>query len=79
LDRWVIVRPKILCWELTGGVVSGDGCCGAGVLAAALAISLDGEVADDVRLHETVLEMFSSTSSASWSCGYGRMERRWRR
>jgi hypothetical protein len=23
--------------------------------------------------------MFSSTSSASWSCGYGRMERRWRR
>jgi hypothetical protein len=28
LDRWVIMRPKILCWELTGGVVSGDGCGG---------------------------------------------------
>jgi hypothetical protein len=77
LDHWVIVRPKILCWELTGGMVSGDGCSGAGVLAAALAVSLDSEVADDVRLSEEVLGMFSSTSSASWSYGHGRMEWRW--
>jgi hypothetical protein len=60
-------------------VVSGDGCGGAGILAAAPKIALDGEVSDDVRLPETVLEMFSSTSSNSWICGYGRMERRWRR
>jgi hypothetical protein len=70
------VRPKTFCWELTGGVVSGDGCGGAGVLAAAPTVSLDGEVAGDVRLSESVLGMFSSTSSASWSCCYGRMERR---
>jgi hypothetical protein len=42
LDHWVIMWPKILFWELTGGVVSGDGCGGAGVLAAAPAVSLDG-------------------------------------
>jgi hypothetical protein len=65
LDRWVIVRPKIICWELTGGVVSDDGCGGAGVLVAAPAVSLDGKVVDDVRLSEEVLGMFSSTSSAS--------------
>jgi hypothetical protein len=52
LDRWVIVWPKILYWELTGGVVSSDGCGGAGVLAVAPAVSLDGEVADDMWLSD---------------------------
>jgi hypothetical protein len=42
----------MFCWELTGGVVSGDGCGGAGVLAVAPTVSLDGEVVDYVRLSE---------------------------
>jgi hypothetical protein len=79
LDRGRLCGPDYIPWELTGGVVSGDGCGGARVLAAAPTVSLDGEVADDVRLSEAVLGMFSSTSSASWSYGYGQMEWRWRR
>jgi hypothetical protein len=50
-----------------------------GVSAVAPTVSLDGKVVDDVRLSEAVLGMFSTTSSASWSCGYGRIEWRWRR
>jgi hypothetical protein len=74
LDRWVIVQPKLLCWELTGGVVSSDGDGYVEVLAAFPVVFLAVKVADDVRLSEAVLGVFSLTSSASWGCGYGRME-----
>jgi hypothetical protein len=69
----------IFTWELAVKERNVGGGGTPANLAASPAISLDGEVADDLRLPEAVLEMFLSTSSASWICGYGRMERRWRR